>query len=141
MIKLKYSIKNGIFLQSLNFSNNVKVPEERINEVYYNILESSTNETSRRKMLQNIAIDNIISLMNLNDVCSIKKAVNFIKQDENTLIHIADILIKYELKFFEDVKNYSSDVRSILLKIISSNYASLLEMNKIVLYLCEVWLK
>ena len=105
------------------------------------ILELSTNEPIRGKMIQNIIIDNIISLMNLNDVCPIKKAENFIKQDENTLIHIADILIKYELKFFEDVKIYSSNIRSILLKIILRNYASSLEKNKTVLYLCEVWLK
>lgn len=141
MIKLKYSFKQWHIFAISEFFKNVKVVEERVNEVYLNILESSTNETSRGKMLQNIAIDNIISLMNLKDVCSIKKTVNFLKQDENTLIHIADILIKYEIKFFEDVKNYSNDIKSILHKIISSNYASSLDKNKIVLYLCEVCLK
>jgi len=61
--------------------------------------------------------------------------VNFIKQDENTSIHIADILIKYEKKFFDDVQNYSYDIQSILLKIISNNYSASLEKNKIALYL------
>lgn len=141
MIKLKYNFKQWHIYTISEFFKNVNVVKERISEVYYNILESNINENGRGRMLQNIAIDNIISSMPFEEICSIKNAVSYAKQDENVIAHIADIIIKYEEKFYENVLNYYHDLYSILKKLLANNYASSLEKNKIILYLCEVCIK
>jgi hypothetical protein len=135
MIKLKYNFKQWHIFTISEFFKNVNVVQERVNEVYYNILDSNMNENGRGKMLQNIAIDNIIGQIDLENISSIKQAFSYSKQDENTIMHIADVIIKYEEKFFADVNRYYTDLRSILLKLLSNSYSSNLEKNKIILYL------
>jgi hypothetical protein len=72
--------------------------------------------------------------MNNTNICNIKNVVNYLKQDESSLAHVADIIIKYEKKFFAEVKNFYDDVRSILYKLTAS-YAQNPEKQKISLYL------
>lgn len=141
MIKLKYNFKQWHIFTISEFFKNVNVPQERVNEVYYNILDSNMNENGRGKMLQNIAIDNIIGQIDLENISNVKQAFSYSKQDENTIMHIADVIIKYEAKFFADINRYYSDLRSILLKLLSNSYSSNLEKNKIILYLCETCIK
>lgn len=141
MIKLKYNFKQWHIFTISEFFKNVNMVQEKVNEVYYTILESNINENGRGRILQSIAIDNIINSMDLEDVCSIKKAVNYLKQDENMIVHIADILIKYEKKFYENVTTYSNDIKTILMKMLANSYSSNLEKNKIILYLCQVCIK
>ena len=104
MIKLNYNFKQWHIYAVSEFFKNINLVDEKVNDLYFNILESSTNENGRDKMLQNIAIDNIIKLVDINEVATMKKAVNFLRQDDNTMFHIADILIKYEEIFLAKSK-------------------------------------
>jgi hypothetical protein len=79
--------------------------------------------------------------MELEQICSIKEAYSYSKQDENTIMHIADVIIKYEQKFYNNITNYYTDLCSILKKLLSTSYSMNLEKNKIILYLSEVCLK
>lgn len=139
MIKLKYNFKQWHIFAISEFFKNVDVVQDRVNEVYYNILESNI-ETGRGRILQTIAVDNIIGKMNLENICSIKEAFNYSKQDENTIIHIADVIIKYESKFYSDILNYYNEVCSIMKKLLANCYSNF-EKNKIILYLIDVGLK
>ena len=56
------------------------------------------------------------------------------------LCHIADVIIKYEGKFFSDILNYYTDVCSIMKKLLANCYSSF-EKNKIILYLVDVSIK
>lgn len=134
MIKLKYSFKQWHIFTISEFFKNVNVVQERVNEVYYNILESSI-ESGRGRILQTIAIDNIIGKMSPDNICSIKEAFNYTKQDENTILHIADVIIKYEKKFYSKILNYYLDVYSIMKKLLSTSYSINNEKSKIILYL------
>ena len=55
-------------------------------------------------------------------------------------MHIADVIIKYEEKFYNDILNYYSDLCSIMKKLLSNCYSNF-EKNKIILYLVDVCLK
>ena len=85
MIKLKYNFKQWHIFTISEFFKNVNVVQDRVNEVYYNILESNI-ETGRGRILQTVAIDNIICQMDMENICSIKEAFNYSKQDENTIM-------------------------------------------------------
>jgi hypothetical protein len=117
MTKLKYNFKQWHIYTISEFFKNINAPKEKILEVYYHIIETNTNENGRGKMRQNISIDNIVSSLDQNSICSIKRTVNYKKQDEKTIIHIANIIIKYEEKFYQDIQHYYLDVKTILLKL------------------------
>ena len=138
MIKLNYNFKQWHIYAVSEFFKNINLVDEKVNDVYFNILESNINENGRGKMLQNIAIDNIIKLVDINEVATMKNAVNFLRQDDNTMFHIADILIKYEEKFFGQIQSFYNEVRKIQLKLLSSSYSSNFDKKKLVIYLCEV---
>ena len=135
MIKLNYNFKQWHIYAVSEFFKNINLVDEKVNDLYFNILQSSTNENGRGKMLQNISIDNIIKLVDVNEVATMKNAVNFLRQDDNTMFHIADILIKYEEKFFGQIKSFYNEVNKILLKLSSSGYSSNPDKKKLVIYL------
>ena len=135
MIKLNYNFKQWHIYAVSEFFKNINLVDEKVNDLYFNILQSSTNENGRGKMLQNISIDNIIKLVDVNEVATMKNAVNFLRQDDNTMFHIADILIKYEEKFFGQIKSFYNEVNKILLKMSSSGYSSNPDKKKLVIYL------
>lgn len=138
MIKLRYNFKQWHLYAVSEFFKNVGIQEEKVNEVYFNILESNINENGRGKMLQSISVDNIIELININDISTMKNAVKYLRQDDNTMFHIADILIKYEEKFFDEAPKLYNEIRSIILKLPSGSYSTSYEKKKLVLYLCEM---
>lgn len=141
MIKIRYNFKQWSIYAISEFFKNLDLKDDKVNDVYYHILESNINENGRGRMLQNIAIDNIINLVNINEVATMKNAVNFLRQEDNSMFHIADILIKYESKFFPQVVNFYNEIRNILLKLLSSSYTASSEKKKLALYLCEVCIK
>lgn len=141
MTKLKYNFKQWHIYTISEYFKNVNEIQDKMSEVYYHIVESNSSENGRGKMRQNIAIDNIVSSLDHKNICSIKKTVNYKKQDEKTILHIANIIIKYEEKFYTSIQSYYLDMRAILLRLSVDGCSLSLEKNKIILYCCEVCLK
>lgn len=107
---LKYNFKQWHIFTLTSFFKSVSVPQNKIKEVYYNILQSNI-ETGRSRILQNISIDNIVSQLTMENICSFKEKFNYYnQQNENTIMHIADVIIKYEEKFWQEVTGYYADL-------------------------------